>query len=295
PASRRRERDGRRNGWPRGGGHRRGDRRAGTTHLARRSDRGSRRGRPMSNQTEPVEASADFVKYTIRGRPRKVLRLILLAILRVVLRMRVVNTAVAPSGAALVVSNHLHNADPVLTTIAYPYPIHYMAKKEVFRVPVIKWVLRWAGSFPVDRGKADRAAIRRAEAALARGIAVGIYPEGTRSVTRALATAHAGVGLLALRNDVPILPVVVTGTERLPFNGAKGRAQASAPMPDPGHKGIRVRFGEPFRIPREIDGRRLTAEEGTDRIMVEIARLLPPAYRGVYADKIGEEAPAPAA
>jgi len=192
----------------------------------------------------------------------------------------------APVGGALVVSNHLHNADPVLTTIAYPFPIHYMAKKEVFRIPVIKWVLRWVGSFPVDRGKADRNAIRRAEAALERGIAIGMYPEGTRSVTRALASAHAGVGLLALRNDVPILPVVVTGTERLPFNGAKGRAQESVPMPNPGHKGVRILFGEPFRIPREVDGRKVSAEEAADRIMIEIARLLPPDYRGFYADRI---------
>jgi 1-acyl-sn-glycerol-3-phosphate acyltransferase len=205
-----------------------------------------------------------------------------------VIRLYVEHAERAPVGGALVVSNHLHNADPVLTTIAYPYPIHYMAKKEVFRIPVIKWVLRWVGSFPVDRGKADRNAIRRAEAALEREIAVGMYPEGTRSVTRALATAHAGVGLLALRNDVPILPVVVTGTERLPFNGARGRAQESAPMPNPGHKGVRILFGEPFRIPREVDGRKISADEATDRIMVEIARLLPPDYRGVYADQIGD-------
>jgi len=242
----------------------------------------------MSDQPVPFDGSTDFVKYTIRGRPRKILRLFLLAILRVVLRMRVVNAGRAPDDGVLVVSNHLHNADPVLTTIAYPYPIHYMAKKEAFRFPLFRLVLRWAGAFPVDRGKADRTAIRRAEAALARGIAVGMYPEGTRSVTLALASAHAGVGLLALRNDVPILPVVVTGTERLPFNGAKGRAQESVPMPNPGHKGIRILFGDPFRIPREIDGRKVTAEEATDRMMIEIAKLLPPDYRGVYADRIAQ-------
>jgi 1-acyl-sn-glycerol-3-phosphate acyltransferase len=244
----------------------------------------------MKSQSEPAGKTADFERYTIRGRPRRVLRAILLAILGVVLRLRVVNADRAPAGAVLVVSNHLHNADPVLTNIAFPYPIHYMAKKEVFRIPVIKLVLRWVGAFPVDRGKADRTAIRRAEAALARGIAVGMYPEGTRSVTLALANPHAGVGMLALRNDVPILPVVVTGTERLPFNGAKGRAQSAAAMPDPGHKGIRILFGEPFRIPREIDGRRVTAEEATDRMMIEIARLLPPDYRGVYADRVATAA-----
>ncbi|MEA2515493.1 MAG: 1-acyl-sn-glycerol-3-phosphate acyltransferase [Thermomicrobiales bacterium] len=243
----------------------------------------------MSEQSVPAKPATDLERFTIRGRPRRVVRAILLAILRLAIGLRVEHVERAPKGAVLVVSNHLHNADPVLTNAAYPLPIHYMAKKEVFRIPVLKWILRWAGAFPVDRGRADRSAIRRAEAALAAGIAVGMYPEGTRSNTRALRAPLAGAGMLALRNDVPILPIVVTGTERLPFNGAKGRAQASSPMPDPGHKGIRILFGEPFRIPREVDGRKLTAEEATDRIMVEIARLLPPDYRGVYADRIAEE------
>jgi 1-acyl-sn-glycerol-3-phosphate acyltransferase len=245
----------------------------------------------MSEQAEPSRETASFERYTLRGRPRRVIRAVLLTILRVVIRLRVEHVERVPEAGALVVSNHLHNADPVLTTIAYPLPIHYMAKKEVFRIPVIKWILRWVGSFPVDRGKADRTAIRRAEAALQHGIAVGMYPEGTRSVTRALREAHSGVGLLALRNDVPIVPAIVTGTERLPFNGAKGRAQASLPMPDPGHRGVRILFGEPFRIPREIDGRKISPDEATDRIMIEIARLLPPDYRGIYADRVNEGPP----
>mgnify|MGYP000678057643 CR=1 FL=1 len=245
----------------------------------------------MSDKTTSPRAPADFERFTIRGRPRRVLRAFLLAILRVAIGLRVEHTERVPEGPVLVVSNHLHNADPVLTCIAFPRAIHYMAKKEVFGIPVIKWVLRWVGAFPVDRGKADRSAIKRADAALTRGIAVGIYPEGTRSVTRALRQPHGGVGLLALRNDVPILPVVVTGTERLPFNGSRGRAQSSLPMPDPGHRGVRILFGEPFRIPREFDGRKFSSDEATDRIMIEIARLLPPDYRGIYADRLGETAP----
>jgi 1-acyl-sn-glycerol-3-phosphate acyltransferase len=242
----------------------------------------------VSAQSPTPGSKGDFEYGTIRGRPRRLLRWFLLLILRLTIRLHVVHSERAPEGGVLVVSNHLHNADPVLTDIAYPRPIHYMAKIEVFRVPVLKWILRWSGSFPVDRGKSDRGAIRRAEATLARGIAVGMYPEGTRSVTRALAKPHAGVGLLALRNDVPVLPVVVTGTERLPFNGAKGRAQASVAMPDPGHRGVRILFGEPFYVPREIDGKRTTPEQATELIMIEIARLLPPDYRGIYADRVAE-------
>jgi 1-acyl-sn-glycerol-3-phosphate acyltransferase len=231
----------------------------------------------------------DFEYGTIRGRPRRVLRWLLLVLLRATIRLHVVGAERAPKGAVLVVSNHLHNADPILTNIAYPAPIHYMAKKEVFRFRILKWILQWSGAFPVDRGKSDRSAIRRAEAALARGLAVGMYPEGTRSVTLALAKAHAGVGLIALRADVPVLPVVVTGTERLPFNGAKGRAQGAAAMPNPGHRGVRILFGELFHVPREIDGRRTTPEQATELIMIEIARLLPPDYRGVYADRVDND------
>ena len=245
----------------------------------------------MSDKATSSRQEADIERYTLRGRSRRVIRAILLAVLRVVIGLRVMHVERVPEGGVLVVSNHLHNADPILTSVAFPYPIHYMAKKEVFRIPVIKWVLRGVGSFPVDRGKADRTAIRRAEAALQRGIAVGMYPEGTRSVTRALREAHSGVGLLALRNDVPIVPAIVTGTERLPFNGARGRAQASLPMPNPGHRGVRILFGEPFRIPRAIDGRKISAEEATDRIMIEIARLLPPDFRGIYTDRLGEATP----
>lgn len=242
-----------------------------------------------ANESKPApRTKGDFEYGTIRGRPRRVVRGILLLLLRITIKLRIEHIERAPKGAAIVVSNHLHNADPILTTAAYPEPIHYMAKKEVFKIPILRPILRWCGVFPVDRGKSDRNAIRRAEAALQRGIAIGMYPEGTRSVTRALAKAHAGVGLIALRSEAPILPVVVTGTERLPFNGARGRAQASAgsPMPDPGHRGVRILFGEPFFVPREIDGKRVTPEMATELIMIEIARLLPPDYRGIYADKV---------
>jgi 1-acyl-sn-glycerol-3-phosphate acyltransferase len=161
-----------------------------------------------------------------------------------------------------------------------------MAKKEVFHVPVLKWIMRWSGSFPVDRGKADRTAIKNAQARLMAGIPVGIYPEGTRSPTRSLQKAHSGAGLLALAANVPVQPVVITGSERLPFNGAKAKQakQQGASWPEHDHKGVRILFGEPFLVPRTIDGRRVTSEEATEIIMVEIARLLPPDYRGVYTD-----------
>jgi 1-acyl-sn-glycerol-3-phosphate acyltransferase len=240
--------------------------------------------------TVPDPLSKEAIEHgTIRGRPRRIVRRLVLGLFFLLTRMRLKQIERVPKeGGVLVVANHIHNADPILLNAAYPRPIHFMAKKEVFDVPILPWLLRWTGTFPVDRGKSDRAAIKRALAALNSGIPVAMFPEGTRSRVFALQKAHPGAGLLALTADVPVQPVAITGTERLPLNGSKGTAEGALKR-DPGHPGVQILFGEPFRIPREIDGRRVTAEEATAIMMREIARLLPAEYRGVYADPTEKE------
>jgi 1-acyl-sn-glycerol-3-phosphate acyltransferase len=232
----------------------------------------------------------DYEKHTLRGRPRKIVRATVLAICRALARLRIDGIANVPaSGAVLVVSNHLHNVDPVLTIAAFPRPVHYMAKKEAYNVPVLKQLMNYVGAFPVDRGKGDRSAIRRAEGALSQGIPVGMFPEGTRSSTRSLQRAHTGAGMIALKSGVPVIPLVVTGSEALPFNGKKGKIQAGSKMPERDHTGVRLLFGEPFVIPRFIGERKINTHEATEIIMVEIARLLPPDYRGIYAEALATE------
>lgn len=238
----------------------------------------------MSDES-PARAFDDVERGTLHGAPRQVLRWGVIHSLGPLLRWRIEGLEHVPeSGAVIVVSNHLANADPLLLAAAFPRALHFMAKKEAFEVPIIPHVIRRVGTFPVDRGKADRRAIRRAEATLAQGVAVGMFPEGTRSATRALSRAYPGAALLALRTGAPVLPVAITGSERLPGNGGKGRRKDGMPEPDPGHPGVLLRFGQPFDLPRELDGRRLRADEATDLMMAEIARLLPPVYRGVYAE-----------
>lgn len=189
-------------------------------------------------------------------------------------------------GPLLYVSNHLHNLDPGIEFYAFTRPLNFMGKQELFDTPVVRQISEASGGFPVDRGKFDREALRQAEERLEKGLAVGIYAEGTRSVTGALTEAKAGVGLLALKTGAPVLPVAITGSERLPFNGSKGK---TAHLHETDRPGVHIVYGKPFVLPRTIDGKKISAADATDIIMLEIARLLPESYRGVYAEKLAEQ------
>ncbi len=211
-------------------------------------------------------------------------RPVLLPVLRLLVGLRVEGLEHVPAkGPVLMVANHLHNADPVLLMAAFPRPIRFMAKKELFEVPVIGWIVRQAGAFPVDRSSPVREVrtLHRTERLLARGMIVGIFPEGMRSVTGGLQEAHPGVAMLALHSGAPILPTAIFGTEVLPFNGRKGRRRGT------GRPRVTVRIGVPFHLqPIAAPHRHEEFAELTDEIMMKIARLLPPRYRGIYAERV---------
>lgn len=223
---------------------------------------------------------APIMEGKLQGRTFTVARWVLLRLFRVLFGFRVHGLEHVPSaGGVLVVSNHLHNADPVLVCAAMPRPLHFMAKKELMGVPVLGRLIRFGGAFPVDRGRADRKAIQQAGERLAQGIAVGMFPEGTRSVSRRIERALPGAGLIALRGNAPILPAAIVGSEHLPFNGAK---QARGIR---GRRGVTVTFGDPFMLGPKPDGKRLTSEEAIDEAMRRVAAMLPEQYRGIYGTK----------
>ena len=176
-------------------------------------------------------------------------------------------------GALLIVANHLGLADPPLIGASLSRRVTYMAKEELFRSRFSSYFLRSLGAFPVYRGKLDRKALRQAGQLLAQGKALVMFPEGTRSKNARLQPAFYGSALIAFRNSVPILPVGITGTERI-----KGVAWIlHRPQ-------IVVNIGPPFYFSSASS--KLTRAELarlTEVIMEHIAELLPPEYRGNYA------------
>lgn len=182
---------------------------------------------------------------------------------------------VPSQGALLVVANHLSLADPPLLGVGLGRRITFMAKQELFRSRFSSYIVRSLGAFSVSRGQLDRQALRQAGQVLAQGRVLVMFPEGKRSGNAALQPASRGSALIALRSGVPILPVGITGTEKI-----KGLSWIL-------HRPrIAVNIGSPFYLPSA--GSRLSRvelDEFTEAIMEHIAELLPPEYRGNYAGK----------
>ena len=174
-------------------------------------------------------------------------------------------------GPLILVSNHLNNVDPVLLAIFFTRPVHFLTKVELLRIPVVGTLADWYGCVPVRRGEFDRGAINRCLELLEAGEAIGVFPEGTRSRTRGLQRPKAGLSLLAGRSGAPILPVGIAGTEN-----ARGISIVWE------HPRIQIQIGEPFTLP--LQRGRIGHGEFADQVMIRIARLLPPEYRGMYRD-----------
>ncbi len=119
------------------------------------------------------------------------------------------------SGGAMLCANHVSYMDPPAVGGGSPRQVHFMAKSELFRIPVLGPLIAAAGAFPVKRGSADRAALRKAIEYLQNGEVVAMFPEGKRSLDGKLQEAELGVGMIALRAQVPVIPVGLVNTERL--------------------------------------------------------------------------------
>jgi 1-acyl-sn-glycerol-3-phosphate acyltransferase len=191
-------------------------------------------------------------------------------VFHLITRIRLIGRYNVPSeGAVILAANHLSWTDIPLVPLHFRRKVVYMAKEEYFKGK-IAWLVRFLGAFPVKRGEGDRQALRAAEEQLKKGNILIIFPEGTRSRTRTLAKAHAGMGMIALRSGVPVVPVAIWGSE----NALK---KLGAP--------VTISYGEPMIL--KPKGNKITREdidEATDKVMRKIAEMLPSAYRGVYIE-----------
>jgi 1-acyl-sn-glycerol-3-phosphate acyltransferase len=142
------------------------------------------------------------------------------------------------SGPLIVASNHRSFMDPFVIGMMLRRPTYFVAKTELFRNPLIAWLLSSLGAFPVERGQADRDAMITARAILDRGDVVVIFPEGTRTRPGGLGAPKRGVGRLALETGAPVVPVALIGTEAI------RRGWRIRP-----HK-VRIRAGRPLRFPQ---------------------------------------------
>jgi 1-acyl-sn-glycerol-3-phosphate acyltransferase len=188
--------------------------------------------------------------------------------LAILARVRLLGRENVPAeGAFIIASNHLSWIDVPLIPAYLSRPVIYMAKEETFKGK-LGWLVRFLGAFPVKRGEADRQALRAADEQLKEGNIFIIFPEGTRSKTHTLARGHSGLGMIALRSGVPVVPVAVWGSEKI--------LKTFRPL-------VTVHYGKPMIL--KPAGQKVTREDVdavTAQVMRNIAAMLPLEYRGVY-------------
>lgn len=181
---------------------------------------------------------------------------------------------VPSTGPLIVAISHSSFLDPVLVGAYLPRDVTPMAKIEAFQLPVIGWVIRWYGAFPVRRGEVDLTAFKTALQILSRGDAIIIAPEGHRSESGALQHAREGAIILSLRSGAPILPVAVWGGKAFWQNLTHLRRTK-----------IWLYMGEAVEpLPTGLKPTRERISEMSDELMTRIAEMMPPDMRGYYAD-----------
>jgi glycerol-3-phosphate dehydrogenase (NAD(P)+) len=181
---------------------------------------------------------------------RVVLKLAILAYFR----LRRLGREHIPSGGVILAANHRSFLDPFIIGCCLPRPIYFVAKRELFKNPIVGWFLNCMGAFPVKRGESDEESVATALALLEGGQAIVIFPEGTRIRSGSLAEPKRGVGRLALQSGAPVVPIAITGSEHA-RDGWKIKPAR-----------VHIRCGAALTYPRVDDPSPFLAGEVTERI-----------------------------
>jgi 1-acyl-sn-glycerol-3-phosphate acyltransferase len=203
-----------------------------------------------------------------------ILKPIAVALMRLLFRLEMVNPGLVPAtGPVLIVSNHVSVLDPPLVGGSAPRPLFFMAKEELFRIPLLGRLIRALNARPVRRDGSDMRALKAALALLQEGRAILVFPEGTRGEEgQPLREGKPGVGMLAVLSGAPVVPVYVSGSG---YALPRGRAL-------PRLAKVRVTFGPPLIFKAEgrkegkragDEGRKEAYREAAQEMMRAIAQL----------------------
>lgn len=134
---------------------------------------------------------------------------------RVFYRVNIIGLENIPDDGALLCPNHYSIMDPMLVAVSMPRKIKFMAKYELFKIPLLGWFLRKVGTYPVKRGEPDLFSIKNTLKLLKGKELVGLFPEGTRMKNGKLGVANPGVALFSIKSGKPVIPVAISGRYRI--------------------------------------------------------------------------------
>lgn len=188
-------------------------------------------------------------------------------------------------GPAILASNHMSFSDSVFIPVAVPRQVRFLAKIDYWKGAgvagaVKRWFFTISGQIPMDRsgGRASQNSLASGEQALRDGDLLGIYPEGTRSPDGRLYRGKVGVAQMALRTQVPVIPIALIGTDKVqPIDKHLPRIRR-----------VGMIIGEPMTFETYYDNAndRFAQRAVTDQIMSQIMRLSGQEYMDAYASEV---------
>jgi 1-acyl-sn-glycerol-3-phosphate acyltransferase len=181
-------------------------------------------------------------------------------------------------GAAVLAPNHFSQADHFFVGVYLWRKVRFMAKSQLFGPPVLTYILRVGGVFPVRRGHRDDKAFETAYELLDQDELLLVYAEGGRSRSQQLGTAKPGIGRIALETGVPIIPTAIHGSA-----GVRSWKRLRFPR-------VTIAYGEPLTFPVEHDPSRERQQEAADQIFARVREL----YEGLAtrsAERSGSRSP----
>lgn len=173
---------------------------------------------------------------------------------RIVFRWEIIGTENVPaSGGVVLCTNHISLWDPPFVGSPLNRIVHFMAKAELFNIPVLGWWIRNVGAFPVKRGGVSKESIKLALKLLKEGNILAVFPEGTRGNTGGM--GKKGAAMLALKSGATVIPAAIIGEYKL------FRRQT-------------VIYGKPVDLSEFAEGGSEQLEAATEKIMAAIRRMV---------------------